>query len=370
MMPRFFRYPSRRGDGVEERLRARAAALAEAVEGGRRPDPVELEDLEALRRLVDLRATLESRRGNRVIAVAGALALVVGLMLLRRVGTVEVSGVVQASVVQLSIERGLVLALDRPLRELAARGFTHIEGLPAGTAGGGPASLVAERLSGGTLTLQQITLPDAARLNLERVGPGRTRLRVDQGRAGGGVRVEAQGPARFVAGRDTLLLEGGSGHGVLMEFGTETFNVSFSPADSAGDLLIGLAADSLSFSETQHTAEGVRGDVVQVSTIHRGELILPGLRGEKVTLNAGEHLYMETRSLRIHRVRPEPNGITVEFRAQASKLALGDGAARRDVRPSLLEWYAANRRIELARTAYISGLAMLLGLLAWWRRGR
>lgn len=372
-MRRFFRTLGRRESVLEERLRTGVAALVSSVEAGRALDRAELEELEGLRQLLELRGSVVRRREEWVATVAAALvvALVVsGLLLLRRVGTVEVFGRVHASAVQLSMDGRMILALDRPLEEVRARGYTHVEGLPVDPSQGMPASFAAKRLPGGTLTLQQLALPEAVRIRFERVEPGTMGLKVDQGRPGGRVRIEAQGPAHFITRSETLRVAEGAQQGASMDFGTETFNMSFVPADSAGDLLTGVGADSLSFTELRHTADGARSEVALLSTIDRGELTLPGLRGETVMLNPGERLHMVTPSLRVYRIRQNSGGLSVEFRAHASELALGEGATRRDLRPSLLEWYAANRRFELALTVYVSGLTMVLGILAWWRRNR
>lgn len=369
-MGRPFRVPGWRRRAVEQQLRNRLVTLTDTIQNGRTPDSGTLEEVESLRRLLEVQSSLRGRWRYPTILIAGILSLVVGLMLLRQVETLEVEGSIRASALQLTLSDRRVLPLDKPLRALAASGFTKFEGIPLDSSRDAPKRLRIDTLPGGSITLQQITLPEWARLNLEQSATGRTSLRVEQGGAGGQVRIATDGAARLVFSSEAVVLRSGDARTLLLDVGQPMFSLSFTPSDSTLELLTGLRADSLSFSDLQMPTQDARNDVVLLSTIDGGELYFPEMRGEKVTLRAREQLHMQTRALHINRLKLEPQGFVIEFRALISDLALGEGDARRDLRPSLLEWYAANRRLELARTVFVSGLVMALGILAWWNGNR
>jgi hypothetical protein len=355
---------------LDQHLRDEVAALTETVRSGRKPGIDKLAEVEALARLVELQSSVRNRRRLPVLVGVGALAIAIGLMLLKRVDTVVVEGMVRASTVHLTLGKGHVLALDHPLRTVAASGYTGIEGIPADSLRSPLAGLVAEPQSGGTLTLQQVTLPGSARLQVRRTG-GRTALRVAEGQPGGRIHVSLDDSARVMVGkRDTLLFGLGENQTLLLAFGGRMFNLSFVSTDSMVELLSDVPVDSVSFAELRTPSEDLRSDVVLLSTIDGGELVFPEMRSDKVTLRAREHLHLQARALQVHRLRSEPGGIVIEFRAQASELAVGGVDARRDLRPSVLEWYAANRRLELARTVLVSSVVMGLALLTWWNGSR
>ncbi|HEX6368968.1 MAG TPA: hypothetical protein VF006_08545 [Longimicrobium sp.] len=356
------RRPWRR-DPLEQRLRDRVAKLASQAENGEGPDPGELAGAQALRELIALRSAVSGRRRRVAFAAAAGVALT-GIALLARVNGVEVDGVVRASSLELVLDRARVLELGVPVDSVWAARYTRASTHPAAAG----ASLFAAPLPGGTLTMEQITLPAGTRIRVASAGRGRTLLRVEPRPDAGRVRFTSRGGARVATGAGTLALA--SGEALVLEFGAEPFNLRFAPANPAVDLLSGVPADSLSFSEPRVRADGARQEILELSTIDAGELVLPEMREQKVTLRPREHLDLRTTALRIHRLRSDPGGITVEFRARASRLALGQDGAVRDLKPSRLEWLASNRRLELARVAFVAGLGMLLSLVTWWKEPR
>lgn len=346
---------------LKQQLRSRVGELVAKAENGKELEPDELAHAQALRELIDLESTVAGRRRHVIFAAIAGMALI-GNFLLMRVSSVEVEGVVRGSSVELVMDRVRVLERDIPVDSLWAARYTRASSHPA-TAG---TSLSAAPLPGGTLTMEQITMPAGARLRVASAGRGRMLLRVDPQPDTGRVRFTSRGGARVATGADTLLL--GSGEALVLEFGAERFNLQFAPTTSAVDLLTGVPALSLSFSESRVRADGARQENLEISSIDAGELVLPEMREQKVTLRPHEHLGLRTRTLRIHRLRSDSGGITVEFRARASRLTLGEGGAERDLRPSRLEWLAANRRLELARVTFVAAIGMLLSLFAWWKR--
>jgi hypothetical protein len=354
---------------VERLLRQRLTKLMEAVADGQPPDADALQEVERLQRLIELQSTVRSRRWRfGVVAATCAFALVIGVML-RRVDSVNVEGTVRASSIRMTVAGAPVVVVDQPLRELASAGFITINGLPSGPPKTLPNSLFAQRLPQGTITLQQTSFPRGSRLELRYGDTGGVSLRVEGGEGLGRVEASMTAPVRMIIGQDTSNLEGTSDALLGLGFRGERFDLSFSTVDTATELFRAIDVDSLLFSEVQTSVDGARINVIDLSTITGGELILPELDGRKIVLHAREHLHLNPRSLRIHRLRVEPEGLLLDFQARTSELAVGVGSARRDLRPSCLELYAASRSLEIARTAVVSVVVLLLAVLAMWLRG-
>jgi hypothetical protein len=356
---------------VDGRIRAEAAQLTQTVARGSTPDEESVAEVERLLRVRAVQSTVNaSRWRNAILGLGGLLVVVLG-MLLRRVGTVEVEGALRLSGIQLMLPDNPVLPVDEPLRSFSAVGFTRVEGIPSPPPPGGHTrGVLVEPLPGGTITFQQATLPPGARLRARLDTHGRASLQVDGGQGTGELLLALDGATRVILQQDTVVLQPGSATSLLLSIGPARFDASFVAVDSTLELLRSVDSDSLVFSEMQAVTDGSHSAVSVISTIESGELVLPGIGNEKVSLRAREHLTLRSPSIRVHRLRLGPRGIDVDFRARASELALGATDERRDLRPSYLEAYAANRPLELAETILISGIVMLAATLTWWRGAR
>lgn len=352
---------------LARRLRERIVSLTASVADGEKPDPEALQEVETLLRVMELQSAARGR-WRIGVAVAAGIALIVGLSLLSRVDVIEVEGSVNASALEIVVDEDRpVLSVDQPLQVFYAAGMTRLGGLQV--AGELPGSVSVAPLPGGTLTLQQVSLAQQTRLGIKSNGEGRVSLRIIPLTSGGQLVLALTGPSRISLPQNREVLGNDPDQLLSLDFGPERFDMSFVPTDSATELLTGVMARSLYFSELWVPTEGARSDVTHISTIIGGALTFPEMR-QQVVLRAREHLEMDVRALQVHRLLVASDGIVLEFRARVSGISLGSAGARRDLRPSVLEWYAANHRLELARTAFISTLLMLAGLLAWWRTNR
>ena len=355
---------------VEHRLRDKVQSLRQAAAKGRVLDADTVQQAEVLQKILELDLVARDRPWRYlVVSGAVALALIVGLLLLQRVDTVGVEGVVHASSVQVYISGGPILLFDQPLYDFAGAGFTALSGIPQ-PVNTNSKNLLASQLPGGFVTLQQITLPEGARVGVEWDGT-RVNVQVEASQASGHGRanITLSGATQVIIGRDTLGLQ--SDELLELDFGPARFDMSFMPVDSIVDLVGGINADSISFSETSRTTDDTRTNRDLVSTIVGGELSLSGMQDPSVSLHPHEHLQLRSEKLQIHRIRFDPSrGIVVEFRASASSLLLGTDRDQRELRPSVLEWYAASRPLQLVRVAYVSALVMLVGMLHFFRRSR
>lgn len=355
------RLPVWQPDPLQQRLREQVEALAARAKTGAVPQQDELSQLQAIRELIAVHSIVSGRARRAALWTVAGIALV-GAFLLLRVRTLDIDGVVRASSVDFVMDRTRVLALEESVTELSAAGFTRVVGLPVARA----RSLVATPPTGATLRLEQITIPAGARVRVASVGQGRVLLRVepagDQGRA----RFNSPRGGVVRTGGDTLAMNPGAV--VEVEFDAVRFNLRFDPADRTLDLLSGVPARTLSFAEERTVADDTRQDVLTSSTIEGGELVLPALREQRVALRARERLELQTQVLRVHRLRSDTTGLTIEFRMRASRVVVGEEATRRNLKPSRLEWLAANRRLELVRVGFVAALGAVLALARWWRR--
>lgn len=354
---------------LAQRLRERIASLSESAADGQTLDPDALQEVESLLRVAEMQSTTRGRwRISAFAAVAMAMAMTVGLLLLARVDVVDVEGTIEASAIEILLGSNRpVLPMDQPLRSFSAAGMTGVRGIqPRGEV---PHSLSVTPLSGGTLTLQQVSLTKDTRVGVKSDGRGQVSLRIKPVSPSGRVALALTGRSRIVLAQGTQMLAT-QDQLLSLDFGPERFDMSFVPVDSAVELLTGIIADSLNFTEQRVPTDGALSDVTLISTIIGGAITFPGMRDHQVVLRAREHIDMDVRSLQVHRVRVTPTGVIIEFRARVSGITLGSEEVRQDLRPSVLEWYAANRRLELARTVFVSTLLMLAGLIAWWRANR
>lgn len=306
-----------------------------------------------------------------IIAGAG-LVIIVG-MLLRPVSTIDVEGSVKASRLQLKPQGRPIIPFDEPLQAFAASGFTGVDGIPmVGLPGDPVASLRAETLPGGTITLQQITVPRGSwfQIGSARYNQSSVETTASRSSSSGELLLSLDGPNRIMVRDDTVFTRRGSNLAVLIRFGPAPFNATITPADSIVELLRVIDADSLDFFDVQEFTDGSHEEVTSLSTIKSGVLAFPGLGDAQIRVGAREDFTLRSPTVRVHRIRLANGNVDVDFQARASAVMLGRGSDQRDLKPSMLEWYAANRRLGLARTVLFSGVVMLVAIIGWLRSGR
>ena len=179
----------------------RAAALAA---GGEVPEQ-EVTSLERLHRLLHLEAPAPRTRRPMLVLVAVVLT-VASVLLFARVSSTDIELRAAASELRFTNTAAMPLTPVLRLQSVAVAGAKRVEGLPRpGGLGGdttGEGTAVAFRLgvrsaatpaSGGSVTLEPISVPANARLELEPVEGG-TALRLSVTSAGLVLRISTSGP--------------------------------------------------------------------------------------------------------------------------------------------------------------------------------
>jgi hypothetical protein len=357
-----------RGGEADRCFKRRFADLNDLLARGEKLDVDALQEVEALSRMIELQSRVRGRSHTWVVVGVGVLALVPGFWLLRPVTTVRVEATVRATSIRVVNPNVRTLAIDYPLRSFRASGFTRVRGIDVARGQPSPGSISAAPLLGGTMTLQQLTIPEGAILVIARDRGGRVSIEIQSPHGGGVARVSRRGPNSVVVGNDTTEFASANHRPIVVDFPSGQFGVTFVPGDPGLHLMNDLGADSISFDEVRRPTEGEWSGVDLSSTITSGELLLTAVPSRATELRSRERLHLHAKSVQIHSIRLEPESLIVEFRARATKLATGPEDELRDLRPTKLEMLAVNRPLNLAWTFYASAVVLLVAIFGRIRR--
>lgn len=371
-MPRDDRDPLR---GLLKRL---ASELSEkAVSSDERISREDVEALEPLARLIEIRdAARESRRRAVILLLLGTLAFV-SVLVFVRVSNTEIELDLEVS------ELSFVLPVDQPITEaidvtsLGVSGVTAIEIPHSSNLSGATYDAANVLLSPGsaddhtgTINLAAITLAAGSRVWLRATGqPQEYRLSFRGGTSA--LSVSLDGPVDIVVpGARSGRLDFPVPRQLALRTGPEVVDLEFTITPGSRTVFsTQLPAENLHlFRIDEYTGPGGGTVVRQVSTVRSGTLYMESIDGRALHLRPGEGIRFGRSSGEIRQLELAEDHLVTKFHGRVRDMTSGSGEVRRSMMPSLLEWLRARQGLALlwGTTAYVFGLAA--AALRWWRR--
>jgi hypothetical protein len=335
----------------------------------------QVESLEALARLVELRSKSTAKRRLAVILIFIGTLLAASLLAFLPVTSVEVELDLAVSEVSFEIPREQALTSTMTVSLLGVTGLSIVDlprarGRPGATYRA-PSVFLAQNPdvdSTATITLNDLTLPAGTRVWLRATGsPYEYRLSFRGATAELDVTVD--GDLRVTV-PDSLgtQLEFTRPRPVALQTGADMVDIEFVPTVFPTAFVEQLPASNLHlFRIEEH--EGASGTLVrQVSTIRSGSLFMESIRGEARPLRPGEGISFKTSAGEIRQLTLAEDHLLLSFNGRVQGLESGSGAVRHSLMPSLLEWLQARKPLTLLWAATLYMFTLVFGVLRWWRR--
>jgi len=369
-----------RRDSAREYLERESAGLAAKAARGEPIAAGEVDDLNRLARLIEIRDAAAPRRRAwwPAGAFAGALAIVSAL-LFARVAETDIEVDLLVSELRFAMAGEQLASGALRVTSLGASGLHEIR-VPSATrpdddrvesdAGDRAAvriSPAAEAQRAGTVALAPLILPAGANVAL-RIAESPREYVLSLEASGRELRADVEGPVSVgVAGSPPRLLDFASPRPIVLRAGSGDVDLALAFASLPQALLAPqLSVRGLSFARVDQLIDTGRSLVRRVSTILSGTLFLESLDGEKRQLRPGEELRFEESSGEIRALRLEDNQIAVRYHGRVRGMTTGSGEGHRSLMPTYLEWMRARHGLSLfwGATLYLSGL--IAGALRWW----
>ena len=379
--------PEPNGLGEEELrrlLKARSAAAVEsAVRSGGEISAAEIEQLERLTSLIDLRTRAEppkQQRSWRLVALLAATLLVVSVLLFAHVAETAIELQVQASEVSFTLASQQVLLENVSLVRLGASGLTRIElpDMPGDRSGfdddlNGTDQAIEIAAAGesgrrGSVGISAIVPAAGTQVFLHRADlPGDYRLSLSNPQLV--LRVDVYGPIVLsLASVGRKPLDFINPRAITLEAGTGTvdLDLTFKDLERPG-VMPQVPVQTLAFFRVAEQS-GLDGSIVRrLSTITSGTLYFESLNGVTRTLRAGEALRFREARGEIRSLRLGPDHLTLNFQGRVREMRTGAEGSVQTLMPTWLEWLKARHGLSLlwGTTFYLFGIA--LAVVRWFR---
>jgi len=369
-----------RKDQVREYLERESGALAAKAARGESIAADQVDALNRLARLIEIREAAAPRR--RAWWAAGAFAgglVIVTALLFARVAETDIEVDLLVSELRFAVAgEQVVLGLLR-VSSLGVSGLHEIrvpsvsrpddEKLDSDARDQAAVRVSAEggAKRPGTVALAPLILPADAIVALRTAESPREYVATFQA-PGREVRADVEGAVSvLIAGSPARHLEFASPRPIVLRSGSGAVDLALTfPSVPQTPLAPQLSVRALSFSRVDQFVESRRSLVRRVSTILSGTLFLESLDGEKRQLRPGEELQFEESTGEIRAVRLEDSQISVRYHGRVQGMTTGSGEGHRSLMPTYLEWMRARHGLTLfwGATLYLSGL--IAGVLRWW----
>ena len=367
-------------DQVREYLERESGALAAKAAAGESIAADQLDALNRLARLIEIREAAAPRR--RAWWAAGAFAgalVIVSVMLFAHVAETDIEVDLLVSEFRFALSAEQVAWGSLRVTSLGASGLHEVRVPSAGRPDdqkldSDARDQAAVRISAdggakrpGTVALAPLVLPAGARVALRTAESPREYVLSYQA-PGRELRADVEGAVSVViAGSPPRPLEFASPKPIELRSGSGDVDLALTfPSVPQTLLAPQLSVRALSFSRVDQFAESGRSLVRRVSTILSGTLFLESLDGEKRQIRTGEELQFEESNGEIRTVRLEDSQISVRYHGRVRGMTTGSGEGHRSLMPTYLEWMRARHGLTLfwGSTLYLSGL--IAGVLRWW----
>jgi hypothetical protein len=374
----------RTDDELRRLLKARSAAAAEsALRSGGQVSAEEIEELDRLTRLIDVRSRTDPPRPQRSWRIAVLLAatlLVVSGLLFARVRETAIELDVQATEVSFTLPGEQVLLENAALASLGASGLKRIElpdSLPAnsgfgdGIHGEEQAIQIVAAEDGrrrGSVGISAIVPGAGTQVWLGRADlPGQYRLSLSNPRVT--VSVDVYGPvAVSLAGVGSRTVDFSSPRAIILEAasGVLDLDLTFEDLARAGGMTQ-VPVQTLAFFRVAQRSEREGSIVRRLSTIASGTLYFESLKGVTRTLRAGEALRFQEARGEIRTLRLGSDHLTLNFQGRVRGMRTGSDDNPHTLMPTWLEWLSARHGLSLlwGTTFYLFGMA--LAVIRWFK---
>ena len=357
---------------------------AAAVDAARARDgevsPTELESLERLSRLLDLRDKVAPKVPQRPWTVAIVLVLtllLLSVLLFVRPHRTAIELEVDTTQVSFTVPTEQLLFERMDLTSLEASGLSRILLPPTLTAKldgaisapAPPITLTATEINGrrGSIGIAQIRPTGASGVRLALLDLG-GQYRLSLRNAVNAIEVGVFGPVNVaVGGVGETLVDFVAPKGIVLEPG-ETVNLDFAFRDpSRAEATPQVPVLTPSFRQVDQYGDRQLSIVRTLSTVLGGNLYFESLGGATRQLRSGEALRFGEATGEMRTMRLRPDRLSLNFHGQVSDMTSGDGAERRSLMPTWLELLRAQHGLGLlwGSTLYLAGVAM--GVLRWWK---
>jgi hypothetical protein len=365
-------------------LKARSAAAAEsALRSGGQVSAEEIEELDRLTRLIDVRSRTDPpkpQRSWRIAALLAATLLVVSGLLFARVRETAIELDVQATEVSFALPSKQVLLENVALASLGASGLKRIElpdSLPAnsGFGDGGQGedqaiqiAIAEEGGRRGSVGISAIVPAAGTQVWLRCVDPsGQYRLSLSNPHVV--MSVDVYGPVVVSsAGVGPRTVDFSTPRAVVLEAasGILDLDLTFQHLERVG-MMPQVPVNKLAFFRVAERSDRESAIVRRLSTITSGTLYFESLKGATRTLRGGEALRFQEARGEIRTLRLGSDHLTLNFQGRVRGMRTGSDDNPHTLMPTWLEWLSARHGLSLlwGTTFYLFGMA--LAVIRWFK---
>lgn len=376
---------SRKGDRVNalrdllSRLSSEATAKALHSQGELSSE--DIDSLERLNRLINIRNATKSSKGKaRPIVLALCITLIVtSTLIFGRLDETEIELDVTLSEISFQTVQQQLVSNAINLSSMGISGLARVEAprldpKVSGSLFGSEEPISALRLSvdsdlgEGYVTLDDIVLPVDSRVSL-RGTKVRNQYRVSLTGCSKVLRANLTGPIQVNApGRPSERFETEAPLSFHFHCEPKGTDLDLSFRGVQPDLFSPqLAIGSLNLYRVDQLINSDFTSVRRVSTVIQGDLYLEELNGMRRELRAGDGLQFEQSRGILRTIQLQDNVIRVRFHGHVIGMSTGSGETRIDLMPSYLEWLRARHGLGLLWGTTMYLFTLVVGILRWWR---
>lgn len=373
-------------DASTEELRrlahAKSVTISEsAVRSGGQVASDDVQELDRLMRLIDLRAKAEPAKQQHSWQLAALLAttlLVVSTLLFARVKETAIELDLKASEVGFVLPVQQVLLERADVSHLGAAGLGAIDlsdvteapvARGAEEAGDQQIEIAAmeEGTRRGSVVLKEIAPPAGTDIGFSRGdAPGQYRLRLATSRMG--LSVALHGPVELSGtGVGRQRADFASPRGVELEARSGNVDLDLTFRDlKRARILPQIRIEKLSLVHVADRSTDL-SSVRALSTIVSGTLYFESLNGASRGLRAGEILRLSEPHGEIRTLRLEDDVVALDFQGRVRGISVGSDENLQNLMPTWLDWLRAQHGLSLlwGTTFYLFGIA--LAALRWFK---
>jgi hypothetical protein len=377
------RTPADSGDKLRELLRRKTHELSdEALRAGGKVSAEQLEALENLARLVELRLAAQPptrrKRWPVILVLAGTL-LIVSVMFFARLTETEVEVDLALTEMGFTLPNQQILANSMNLSTLGISGMQEMQ-IPRpdsqndetlrssdGDALNLRLSTVSDGTPPGSISLATLAFPSGTRVWVRHTGvPHQYRLSLK----GPSLKLQADVHGRLqvaLAGKGVEQLDFKSPRAVHMQSGSDEVDLDLTfPETNKSAFSSQLSARDLSLFHIDEFQNSEQTLVRQLSTVLSGTVYLSALNDQARQLRTGEAITFEQSEGEFRTVSLLDDHIDVKFHGRVRGMTVGTGENRRSLMPTWLEWLRARHGVSLLWGSAIYIFGLIAGVLRWW----
>jgi hypothetical protein len=365
-------------DDAREYLKRTAAELATKAARGERVSEHQVEELDRLARLIEIRDTDAPHRRTWWPAVAfGGALVIVSLLLFTHTRETAIELDLAVSELRFVLTEEQVVSGVLRISELGVSGLHEIQ-IPSVIRPGevdvvtdddnrGAVNIHGEPKQSGTVVLAPLMLPAGTNIGMRATG-ARTEYVLSLQPVDRELRVDVEGDISVaVAGSPAKSLQFGSPKPIVLRAAKGDVDLALTlPSTSQPFNSPELLVRDLSFTRVDQFLSPSKSLVRKASTILSGTLFLDSLNGQKYQLRPGEEIQFQESNGQIPLLRLENGQVRVRYYGRVRGMTTSSGEERRSLMPTYLEWMRARHGLSLfwGATLYLAGL--IASALRWW----